>query len=211
MTQNQEWSAALHQRIAQAIRAARGGRMSAQELADATEQLGYPISRSQIANYESGRKQGLDVAELLVIAGALRVPPITLLFGGPPDADVQLLPPGTTAPAFFAMAWFAGDRELAWPGPGVVDPDDAFDQWRAVVDDPELTAAKVLEHTRERARLHRDLVLSHFVAKREAKTWDDEQFDRAVLADAERLTKIDEINAEIADLVATSKEEGQTE
>jgi predicted transcriptional regulator len=31
--------------------------MSAQELADETERLGHGISRSQIANYESGRKK----------------------------------------------------------------------------------------------------------------------------------------------------------
>ena len=58
----------LHARIAQAIRTNRHGRLSAQQLADETERLGYGISRSQIANYESGRKKSLDVAELLVIA-----------------------------------------------------------------------------------------------------------------------------------------------
>ena len=66
--------------------------MSAQELADETERLGYPVSRSQIANYESGRKQGLDVAEFLILAAALDIPPALLLFPTFPDDTVEVLP-----------------------------------------------------------------------------------------------------------------------
>ena len=82
--------------------------MSALELADATARLGYPITRSQIANYESGRKQGLDVAELLVIAAALDVAPLELLFPGEPDQAVQTLP-GQTATTLAASNWFVGN------------------------------------------------------------------------------------------------------
>ena len=78
MTQNPEWGEGVHQRIAQAIRSVREGRLTAQQLAEETERLGHAISRSQIANYESGRKQSLDVAELLVIAAALGVSPLSL-------------------------------------------------------------------------------------------------------------------------------------
>ena len=84
MTQNPEWVEGVHQRIAQAIRSVREGRLTAQQLAEETERLGHAISRSQIANYESGRKQSLDVAELLVIAAALDVSPLSLLFPGEP-------------------------------------------------------------------------------------------------------------------------------
>jgi transcriptional regulator with XRE-family HTH domain len=117
MTQQQGWAGELHHGIAAAIRRARDGRMSAQELADETARLGYPVSRSQIANYESGRKQGLDVAELLVLAAALNVPPGLLLFPGYPLGDVEFLP-GRTAEAVNAVDWFSGDRPLA-TGPGV--------------------------------------------------------------------------------------------
>ena len=79
-THADEWTEGLHQRIAEAIKDARQGRLTGQQLADDTEQLGYPITRSQIANYESGRKQSLDVAELLLLAAALGVPPVALLF-----------------------------------------------------------------------------------------------------------------------------------
>jgi hypothetical protein len=45
MTQYQDWGGVLHARIAQAIRTARQGRLSAQQLADETERLGHGISR----------------------------------------------------------------------------------------------------------------------------------------------------------------------
>ena len=112
MTQNPEWGEAVHQRIAQAIRSVREGRLTAQQLAEETERLGHVISRSQIANYESGRKQSLDVAELLVIAAALGVSPLSLLFPGEPDDQVEMLPNRQT-PTFSAKAWFSGDLGLS--------------------------------------------------------------------------------------------------
>jgi transcriptional regulator with XRE-family HTH domain len=107
MTHGEEWSRALHRRIAGAIKQRRHGRMSALELADATARLGYPITRSQIANYESGRKQSLDVAELTVLAAALDVAPLELLFPGEADSPVERLP-GKTVPTAHAASWFAG-------------------------------------------------------------------------------------------------------
>ncbi|WNG92652.1 helix-turn-helix domain-containing protein [Mycobacterium sp. ITM-2016-00318] len=204
----QHWSEGLHQRIARAIRDARQGRMSAQELADETQQLGYPITRSQIANYESGRKQTLDVAELLVIAAALEVPPVTLLFGGPPDEEVEMLP-GWTGPAFFGIAWFSGDRELAWPGPEVIDPDEARAMVDQVIANLHTAAARLLWLTRKRAAVHSALVESRVVSKMNAKAWSDDQFDAMVRRDARLIEEIDEISDEIAKAVAES--EGQTE
>ena len=116
----------MHQRIAQAIRSVREGRLTAQQLAEETERLGHSISRSQIANYESGRKQSLDVAELLVIAAALGVSPLSLLFPGEPDDQVEMLPNRQT-PTFSAKAWFSGDLGIYQPAgrrvDGAVRPD----------------------------------------------------------------------------------------
>lgn len=81
--------------------------MSAQQLADETERLHYPISRSQIANYESRRKRGLDVTELLVLAAALNTSPAALLYPGPYDKEVEALP-GTDSTEFHAVQWFSG-------------------------------------------------------------------------------------------------------
>jgi len=203
MTQGQHWAEALHGRIAHAIRTARQGRMSAQQLADETERLGYGISRSQIANYESGRKQSLDVAELLVIAAALKVPPVTLLFGGPPDADVEILP-GWIKPTYFGIAWFSGDRDLAWFGTEVANPDEARDQVNKVIADPDSAAAETLRLMRERAARHRDLVASRRVSKVRAKSWDDEEFNRALRHDAELIEKVHEITYAINDVAGAS-------
>ena len=109
----QDWSEDFHRRTASAIKSARGSR-SAQWLADQTEQLGYPISRAAIANYESGRKKGLDVAELLVLAAALRLPPLALLFPQLPDGPVEVLP-GLTTTCWDAAAWFSGEARSPDP------------------------------------------------------------------------------------------------
>lgn len=101
-----QWDVEMHVRIAGAIKAARGKR-SAQWLADRTADLGYPISRAQIANYESGRKKNLDIAELLVIAAALDTSPVNLVFPGPYDAQVEFLP-GRHESELDAAEWFSG-------------------------------------------------------------------------------------------------------
>jgi len=95
-------------------------RRSAQWLADETERLGYPISRAAIANYESGRKKGLDVAELLVLAAALQIPPLTILFPDLPDGPVEVLP-GIQSTSWDAAAWCSGEagspdpKDQSWP------------------------------------------------------------------------------------------------
>jgi transcriptional regulator with XRE-family HTH domain len=103
----QDWVDELHRRVAAAIKAARASR-SAQWLSDETERLGFPISRAAIANYESGRKKGLDLTELLVLAAALRVPPLVLLFPDLPDGSVQALP-DVIVESWDAAAWFSGE------------------------------------------------------------------------------------------------------
>jgi hypothetical protein len=94
--------------------------MTGHELADATARLGYPITRSQIANYESGRKQSLDVAELLVIAAALDVAPLELLFPGEPDQVMETLP-GRMATTLAATNWFVGNPKWLADLRSVVD------------------------------------------------------------------------------------------
>jgi len=136
MTQTQTrtptWDEALHQRIAEAIRKARAGK-SAQELADATRALGYPLSRAQIANYESGRKRNLDLAELIVIATALGVAPLDLLF---PDAGPVEYLPDQPMSVLDAMTRFIGNRDVAWPGQQVAALTAKLDQIHRAVNLP---------------------------------------------------------------------------
>jgi len=69
-------------------------KLTASELSRRTAELGYPISRGAIAKIESNLRSGkIDVAEVLVLAAALDIPPILLLFPNfSTDGPEQLLP-----------------------------------------------------------------------------------------------------------------------
>ncbi|TXH18680.1 MAG: XRE family transcriptional regulator [Mycobacterium sp.] len=104
-----QWDEDMHRRIADAIKSCRDrGDLSAQQLADRTAELGYPLSRSQIANYESGRKKNLDVAELIVLAAALNTSPVCLVYPGPYQDAVELLP-NQERGKYHAAQWFSGE------------------------------------------------------------------------------------------------------
>lgn len=82
--------------------------MSAQQLADRTSELGFPIARSVLANLESGRRETITVPELFVISAALDVPPILLLVPlGRVDAVEAL--PDLPISAWNAARWLRGD------------------------------------------------------------------------------------------------------
>ena len=87
--------------------------MSAQQLSDRCAALGLPIARAVIANLESGRRTGLTVAELLVLAAALDVSPLSLLFRLGSAESVEALP-GREVPAWQALMWASG--EAPFPG-----------------------------------------------------------------------------------------------
>lgn len=109
MTQNANWPKSLTAVIASQVQRTRGERgMSAQQLADATAALGHPLPRSVIANLESGRRETVSVAELLVIARALRVPPLVLVFPIGSEPTVEVLPE-TEIPTWLAAKWFTGE------------------------------------------------------------------------------------------------------
>lgn len=182
----QTWTESLHERIAQNIKDARNtAGMSAQDVADRTQKLGYGVSRDKIANYESGRKQGLDLSEFLVIAAALRVPPVTLIFSGPPDEPVQVLP-GHYATTVTGLAWLCGDPALADDG----------------ITDQESYNATLLKLIRERSGVEHDLDLLRRVI---------DDFERRGLSEKDRvenfraagrlLGQVDEINQQIMNLM----------
>ena len=95
--------------------------LTAQQLAERTKSLGYPISRVAISKIEGNKRAGkFDVAELLVLAQALELPPLQLLFPDELDDDIELLP-GQRAPTFHAKAWFTGGAGPMWPGQEVAE------------------------------------------------------------------------------------------
>ncbi|UCZ89865.1 helix-turn-helix domain-containing protein [Gordonia sp. WA4-43] len=104
------WSEDLVSRVAGAIKRERERstpKVTATQLAERTAALGLPISRSVISDLETGRKRSLDVGELIVLAAALRVPPMQLLYPDLPDKHVDIVP-GYGTESAKAAAWFAG-------------------------------------------------------------------------------------------------------
>ncbi len=100
------WAEDTTRRIAAAVKAVRGKR-STQWLADRTAELGHPISRTAISNLEVGRKRAVDVPELIVLARALGVPPLLLLYPAMSAGEVEVLP-GHRTSSWAAAQWVAG-------------------------------------------------------------------------------------------------------
>lgn len=103
---SRSWSEDQARAIGETIRALRGAR-SAQWLSDRTEELGNKVSRSTISEIETARRKTVTTAELIVLAAALKVPPLLLLFPGLPTAAVEYLP-GDEVATWRAHRRFAG-------------------------------------------------------------------------------------------------------
>jgi hypothetical protein len=107
----QRWAEGLVRRVGLAVKKARGNK-SAKWLSDQTAALGYRVSPTVIAKLDSGHRGSvLSVAELLVLAAALDIPPGLLLFAGYPTSDVEFLP-GRETSATAALDWFSGEGRL---------------------------------------------------------------------------------------------------
>ncbi|MFE2132271.1 helix-turn-helix domain-containing protein [Streptomyces sp. NPDC059466] len=108
-----DWSARLALGVAREVRRHRQAQgLSAQQLADRCAQIGMPIQRSVLANLESGRRTTVNIAELLVLAHALDVPPGVLLFPVGYEQQTEVLPGGYAEPGF-AVEWLAGRSFLS--------------------------------------------------------------------------------------------------
>lgn len=110
-TGQQRWAEDLVRRVGLAMKKARGNK-SAKWLSDETAALGYRVSPTVIAKLDSGHRGAvLSVAELMVLAAALDIPPGLLLFPGYPTGDVEFLP-GRETCAAAALDWFSGEGRL---------------------------------------------------------------------------------------------------
>jgi transcriptional regulator with XRE-family HTH domain len=136
--QDRDWSAKIAAQVGRQIahfRAkgfAQGKRMTAQGLADRCAELGLPLDRAVIAKLEKGLRQTITVGEVLVLAKALGVPPLLLVFPVGQQALTEALP-GRAVPTWNAAKWFAGDDPLFREhheelGIWLTDPEDA-DAW----------------------------------------------------------------------------------
>lgn len=76
-------------------------------MSDRTGELGHLVTRSTIADLEIGRRKHVLLSELVVIAAALEVPPITLIYPHLPDGAVEALP-HVESSSYDAAQWFSG-------------------------------------------------------------------------------------------------------
>lgn len=103
------WAQHMASRVGGAVRARRTQlKMSAQNLSDACQQVGYAVPRNTIANLENGRKGEVSLAEITTLAAALRVPPVQLIFPDLPEGQCEYLP-GTSTTSWDALKWFTGE------------------------------------------------------------------------------------------------------
>jgi len=83
--------------------------LTASELSRRTAELGYPISRGAVAKIESNLRSGkVDVTEVLVLAAALDIPPVLLLFPQLSTDGGAVVLPGVLAKEDDAVRWVLG-------------------------------------------------------------------------------------------------------
>lgn len=119
------WTHRIGRNLA-ALRAKKG--ISGRELSEKCEALGHPMPRNLIANLESGRKTTVPVHEIAVLARALDVPPIRLLFPLGTEETVEALP-GRHVPTWYAVQWWRGKQFPLETEPGEWDPDPFRGVW----------------------------------------------------------------------------------
>jgi transcriptional regulator with XRE-family HTH domain len=84
--------------------------LTLQQLSDRCRALGYPIARSVLSKLEKGHRQTITVDEVLVLAQALGVPPVVLLFPLGRAGTVEVLP-GQDVDPWTATMWFMGNSD----------------------------------------------------------------------------------------------------
>lgn len=147
------WHQETSKRVGQAILKRRKELgLTAQQLAERCRELRAPIHRSTITKIENGRPR-FDLGELIVLAAALNTSPAVLMYPGPYDEMVDLLP-GKRVAEFDAVEWFSARRYyLHWINDGGDDfPEyrNAAKQWSEAV--RSLESDRALVATSEKAR-----------------------------------------------------------
>ncbi|MDN5855950.1 MAG: helix-turn-helix domain-containing protein [Actinomycetia bacterium] len=116
-------ASAVTAQIAARVKAARDARgISGAALVELMREYGITWDRTAVAKLETGKRGAVSVEELLALALALDVPPITLIadprpVGDVPVGDVQITP-NLTADAWEALLWLTGSGTIAKSGAG---------------------------------------------------------------------------------------------
>jgi transcriptional regulator with XRE-family HTH domain len=118
MERGNEWSVRVTRGIGQRVAFYRNrADLTASMLSARCAELGLPMDRNVLAKLENGHRNSVTVDEVCVLAAALGVPPVMLLFGVGTEETAEILP-GEHVPSFAAAEWFAGTAPR--PSPGVV-------------------------------------------------------------------------------------------
>ncbi|MFF4520434.1 helix-turn-helix domain-containing protein [Streptomyces bluensis] len=125
-----DWSTQLTARVAEQLRRARkAAGLTVAETADACAARGLAVPKTTITNLETGRRGSVDLAEFLVLADVLGVPPITLLFPLDATPTVDVLP-GQPVSTWDSLAWFTGETASSEAAPKG-SPRELLDVFRA--------------------------------------------------------------------------------
>ncbi|MFJ8309824.1 MULTISPECIES: helix-turn-helix domain-containing protein [unclassified Streptomyces] len=118
MAQHDDWNMRIARRVGREVARAREGsvdergrKLSAQTLADRCAALGHPLDRSVIAKLEKGIRQTVSVADLLVLAKALDLPPLALVFPVGYEEETEVLPERLEHPVT-GLRWASGEGVL---------------------------------------------------------------------------------------------------
>ncbi|MEU6373931.1 hypothetical protein [Streptomyces sp. NPDC046909] len=113
-----EWAAQIARQVGQGIahyrlqaRDVQGRKLTAQALADRCAALGLPMDRTVIAKLEKGTRQTITVGEVLVLARALQIPPVELLFPIGRQENTEVFP-SEVVDTWSAVRWFTGETEM---------------------------------------------------------------------------------------------------
>lgn len=104
------WSADFTARVVRGMREARkAAGLTMAQVAQGCADRGLPeITEHTMKNLESGRRTSITVADFVVLADVLGVPPVSLLFPLGTSATVDVLP-GRPVSTWDAVAWFTGE------------------------------------------------------------------------------------------------------
>ena len=136
--------------IAREVRRHRIARkLSVRQLSDAVERRGLAMAQPVLSNLELGRRETISVAEWLVLAAALQVPPLALLF---PVGRVDVVEPvpGFEVSPLIALTWAETGRFPAHAPTG----DDEWPPTPRPVEPAADKDARLIE----RYRRHRELI-----------------------------------------------------
>lgn len=136
-------------------------KLTAQRLSDLTEQLGERIPRTVIINLENQRRDYVSLAEILILAAGLNIPPYLLIAPVGIDEAVEILPAVHSTP-WRTRGWIMGALPVKYAGFAVVEWNDAtvatklYDKHRLLVRSYEQATLRLQELDGDRLDLMAD-------------------------------------------------------